>query len=114
MKNRRQALQSCSLTTYTLIVYLVALTIILISFSFFWSSDARQLAVEIQRATDEQAPSPFLEERPDLLLLNNGILEPEEWQQIRLQLQELLLPLEAESDFRLEGEAAIERLLSEF
>ena len=114
MKNRRRIWQTCSLTTYTLVVYLVALTLVLISFAFFWSSDARKLAVEIQRATDEQVQSPFLEERPDLSLLDNGILEPEEWEQIRLQLQELLSPLEAEGDFRLEEDEAVEQLFSEF
>ena len=113
MKKRRK-LQSCSLTTYTLVVYLVVLTIVLVSFSFFWSSDARRTAVEIQRATDERLRSPFPEERPDLPLLGNGILEPEEWRAIRRQLREMSARLDPGGDFRLGGEASVERLFSEF
>ena len=92
-------------------VYLVVLSIILISFLFLWSSDARQLAVEIQRATEQQVPSPFLNERSDLLQLENGILELDEWRQIRLQFEELLEPLEPAQDFRLQDETQLDRLL---
>ena len=92
-------------------VYLVVLSIISISFLFLWSSDARQLAVEIQQATEQQVPSPFLDQRPDLLQLENGILELDEWRQIRLQFEELLEPLEPGQDFRLPNETQLNRLL---
>ena len=92
-------------------VYLVVLSIVLISFFFLWSSDARHLAVEIQQATEQQVPSPFLDQRSDLLRLENGILELDEWRQIRLQFQELLEPLEPGQDFRLQDETQLDRLL---
>ena len=111
MKAKNRNWNTCSLTTYTLVVYLVALSVVLTSFIFFWSSDTRHLAVDIQRATSEELPGPFLEERPELPLLGNGILELDEWQQIKLQLQQLLEPLEPDQDWRLEDEAAVEAFL---
>ena len=110
-KDNRCRWKNCSLLTYTLIIYLVALSIVLTSFTFFWSSDTRQLAVDIQRATSQEPPGPFLEERPDLPLLGNGILELDEWRQIKLQFQQVLEPLDPGQDWRLEDETAIEALL---
>ena len=106
-----RSLKNCSLLTYILVVYLVVLSIILLSFLFLWSSDARQLAVEIQQATEQEISSPFLDEHVDLLQLENGILELDEWRQIRLQFEELLEPLESGQDFRLEDEARLDKLL---
>lgn len=104
--------KSSSLLTYIVVVFIATLTLCLISFSFFWNSSARNLSVEIQRATQEEIENPFIDPIDESIInFEDGILKPAEVDRLLDQIDELAKNLNPNSDFKLTDETDLLKLL---
>ena len=104
--------QPFSLAAYIGIVMTAALIISLISFHLFWQSDARQLSVEIQKATEKNLDNPFFLpiDEADIDTADK-ILKSAELHQIQNQIDQLAEPLKPEV-FQLKNNSDINILLN--
>lgn len=108
----KQKTKSSSLLTYIIVIFLTVLTLCLIAFSLFWNSSARNLSVEVQKATEADIQNPFTNPIDENIInFEDGILKPAEIDQLLKQIDELSQKLDPNLDFQLTGEEKLLEIL---
>ncbi len=102
IKNKHKIERVSSLSAYIIFIFIISLLISLISFKLFWDSPARELAIEIQKATEEEVENPFLAPSDnDEINAADGNLRVSEVDQLLKQAKELTQELSPQQDFKL-------------